>query len=140
MGMARFQISFQDIFANCSFVSFLFAPVLLEFFLCWSFAINNFDYILFCKARTKFNIYSNFYGEIIIRKSDTATDYFLPLEFSFFRNAVIFLLGMLCVGKASISSQLISCIVFPFFEFGEVVEFPDLRLIGNGYLMYNQTT
>jgi hypothetical protein len=42
---------------NCSFVRFLFAPVLLEFFLCWSRGIVNFDYILFCKTKTKFNIY-----------------------------------------------------------------------------------
>lgn len=59
--------------------------------------------------------------------------YFIFFETSFFRKAVIFLLGIFSAGKARISSQLISGIVFPFFEFGFVIVFPDLRLIGNCY-------
>lgn len=47
MGMARFHVSSHDIFLNSPLVSFLSAPVLLEFFLCWSFGIVNFDYMLF---------------------------------------------------------------------------------------------
>jgi hypothetical protein len=61
MGMARCQVSSHDMFLNCSLVSLLSAPVLPEFFLCWSRGIVNFYYIFFSKAKTKFKIYSGFY-------------------------------------------------------------------------------
>jgi hypothetical protein len=51
------------------------------------------------------------------------------LFLSFLRNSAIFLLGILLVGRARISSQVISGMDLTGFEFGFVVIFSDLRLM-----------
>jgi hypothetical protein len=55
--------------------------------------------------------------------------YFFRLRASFLRNSAIFLLEIFSVGRARISSHVISGMDLGIFEFGLVVKFSDLWLM-----------
>lgn len=64
--------------------------------------------------------------------------FFSPRAASFLRNSAILLLGTCRVGRARISSQVISGMDLMFLEFGLVVIFSDLRLmLCNNYPINN---